>query len=744
MKRILTIAVLVMAMFCISFASANAETATGSANGFGGSVSVTLTLENGKIVDCTIDASNETPAIGGVAADTLKSQLIEAGNAEIDGVAGATVTSDAVKAAVAAALNPTENTEVEAMVPGTYTGSALGLNDQVKVEVTVTETAIESVVVTYNQETPGIGNILPDKNGDACDNVGLVPVVSIPQAIVANQTLAVDTVSGATVTSNAVIKAVGAALEAAGADLADWQKEVAAQEVIVEEAADVVIVGGGGAGLSAAISAAQTGAKVIVLEKTALLGGDTLVCGGFYNTWDAEGQGKLVMSESVTTAITSALSETPVNDEHAALIAEVQAEWDAYKAEGKTGVYDSAAWFALQSWNGGDKVADLQIVRKFADKAYDAYTWLKDMGMEFTAQVVQAPGALWERSHGSVMNMGIGYMSTYLNELEKMDNVDILLNMTAKTLVTDENGKVIGVVAEDINGKAHTFTAKGGVILATGGYGANAPLVQQHNTSGKWNDLSTLPTTNRYHSSQGDGIFMATAIGAATRDMEQIQLLFLGNLDDGSLSKYPPRCTSGIVQTIFVNKNGERFVREDGRRDEVCNGILAQPDQMFYVLESADGSLYTDINDPAWRSADGFTRQFLEENGYIFVADTLDELAGKLGIDAAALKATVEEYNACADAGADNFGRTNFGCKLENGPYVATPRQASIHHTMGGLKIDADTRVLNTEGEIIDGLYAAGEVIGGLHGANRLGGNAVTDVIVFGRLAGEIAAAAAK
>ena len=738
MKRIFT-AVLVLALLCTGLMPAAAE--TGSAKGFGGNVVVTLTIDNGKIVDCAIDASCETPAIGGAAAEALAAKIVEAGSAEVDSIAGATVTSDAVKAAVAAALNPAANDTFDLMVPGTYTGSALGLNDQVKVEVVVTEKTIESVVVTYNQESPGIGAVLPDKDGNTCENVGLVPVVTIPEAIVANQSLAVDTVSGATVTSNAVIKAVGAALEAAGADLADWQNEVVNAEVVVAETADVIVIGGGGAGLSAAISAAQAGANVIVLEKTALLGGDTLVCGGFYNTWDPEGQGQLVMSESVTKAVTDALAETPANDVHAALIEEVKTEWEAFKAEGKTSVYDSAAWFALQSWNGGDKVADLEIVRKFANNSYDAYLWLRDMGMEFTTQVVQAPGALWERSHGSVMNMGIGYMSTYLNELAKMDNVSILLNMNARSLVTDENGKVVGVVAEDINGASHTFTANSGVILATGGYGANAALVQEHNTSGKWNDLSTLPTTNRYHSSQGDGIFMATAIGAATRDMEQIQLLFLGNLDDGSLSKYPPRCTSGIVQTIFINKNGERFVREDGRRDEVCNAILAQPDQMFYVLESADGSLYTDINDPAWRSADGFTRAFLEENGYMFVAETLDELAAKLGIDAAAIKATIDDYNTCADAGADSFGRTNFGCKLENGPYVATPRQASIHHTMGGLKIDADTHVINTDGEIIDGLYAAGEVIGGLHGANRLGGNAVTDVIVFGRLAGENAAA---
>ena len=309
--------------------------------------------------------------------------------------------------------------------------------------------------------------------------------------------------------------------------------------------------------------------------------------------------------------------------------------------------------------------------------------------------------------------------------------------LKAERLLTDDAGRVIGVEAVNALGETETFTANMGVIIATGGYSANGAMVQENNTSGKWGDLSGLPTTNRTTCSQGEGIVMAAAIGAGTRDLDKLQLLYLGNMVDGGLSKYPARCNTATTETIFVNEDGERFVREDGRRDEICAAVLAQKDQRYYIIESADGPKYEDINDPEWRSADGFTRQYLEDNGYIWVADSIPELAEKIGVPAEALQNSVDSYNACYDAGEDPvFGRTAFAARLEHAPYYATIRQASIHYTMGGLTIDLDGRVLNEAGEAIGGLYACGEVIGGLHGGNRLGGNGVTDTVVLGRIAG--------
>ncbi len=170
-------------------------------------------------------------------------------------------------------------------------------------------------------------------------------------------------------------------------------------------------------------------------------------------------------------------------------------------------------------------------------------------------------------------------------------------------------------------------------------------------------------TTNRFSSSQGDGISMALEAGASLTDMEQIQLLYLGNVKDGQLTKYPPRDVNGTDQIIFINKEGKRFVREDGRRDEICLAVMAQTDSMFYMLESGDGAGYVDITDPNWRSADGFTFDYLKENGYILVADTLEDLASQMGIDAATLKETVDSFNAAADGGTDEFGRTLYSTK---------------------------------------------------------------------------------
>ncbi len=354
--------------------------------------------------------------------------------------------------------------------------------------------------------------------------------------------------------------------------------------------------------------------------------------------------------------------------------------------------------------------------------------------MAFDAHISQGAGSLWQRTHTSTMQMGTGFISTYVENIRKNDNIKLFVNTTAKSLVM-ENGRVSGVVCADKNGNEVTYSATKGVVLSTGGFSANSKMISQYNTSGKWSDLSKVPTTNRFSCSQGDGINMALAASASLTDMEQIQLLYLGNCVDGGLTKYPPRVVNGTDQEIFVTVNGERFVREDGRRDQICLAVLQQPEQKFYFIESGDGS-YVDIATAI--SADGFTFEYLEDNGYIVVGSTVAELAGKLGMDAAVLQSTIDEFNACVDAGKDEeFGRTLFSVKLEKGPFVATARQACIHHTMGGVTIDEACHVLDANGNIIPGLVAAGEITGGIHGANRLGGNAVVDTVVYGRQAGK-------
>ncbi len=617
-----------------------------------------------------------------------------------------------------------------ALTAGTYTASKNGMNGAVEVEVVVDETSIVSVTVGDNQETPGIGSPLVDGEKE-----GTIPSIAIPAAIVENQSTAVDAVTGATITSAAIRSAVEDCLTQAGANLDDWKKPVEkADGQAVEKEADVIVVGGGGAGLAAAISASENGAKVLVIEKNGAVGGDTLVCGAIYNNPDKELQSQVEMSDAVKKTLEAGIGVEPVDDAHKELIDTVAAEWKEHEENGDTTLFDSDAWFTLQTYNGGDNVAELDLVKVLCENATPGFEWIQGLGMEFNDTIGQGAGSLWQRTHTSTKPMGTGFISTYVENIAANDNIELLTSTTATKLIQDDSGRVVGVEAEDVDGNTYTCSAAKGVVLATGGFAANSKMVNEYNTTGKWDDLSGLPTTNRFGCSQGDGIVMAQEIGAALNQMEQIQLLYLGNVKDGGLTKYPARCVNGTDQEIFINKNGERFVREDGRRDEICLQVLAQPDAMFYFLESADGD-YTDVETAV--TADGFTFKEMEEQGYIIIAETLDEMAEKLGCDAETLKATVDAFNASVDSGEDEFGRTLFSIKLENGPWVATPRQACLHHTMGGVKIDTEGRVLDESGAPIEGLVAAGEITGGIHGGNRLGGNAVVDTVVFGKLAGE-------
>ena len=631
---------------------------------------------------------------------------------------------------------PEEQSGTDAtLTAGTYTAKGAGMNGDVNVEVKLSDSAIESVTVTSHQETAGVGAPLCDINGNVLLEGGEAPTTLIPTKIVENQSLNVDAVTGSTITSRAIISAVEDCLTQAGANVDDFKKDVTNEALVEDKTADVVVIGGGGAGLAAAISAAQNGSSVIILEKNGLVGGDTLVCGGIYNNPDEALQSKVEMSDSVKATIEKALAEEPVNDAHAALQAEVQKEWDEYKAAGRTDLFDSAKWFELQTWINGDKEGNLDLVEVLTNNAEAGYDWLKTLGMEYKDEIGQGAGSLWQRTHSSVMNMGTGMISTYVENIKASDKIEVLTEVSGKKLVKNDEGAIVGVVCQDKYGNEATLSVNKGVVLATGGFSANGKMVQQYNTSGKWDDLSKVMTTNRYGCSQGEGIEMAVEAGAGLKDMEQVQLLYLGNTKDGTMTKYPKRCLSGTDQVIFVNKEGQRFVQEDGRRDQICLEVLKQTDSMYYIIESGDGT-YEDIKTAL--SGDGFDFKYLEDNGYIVVGETLEELAQKLEMDPATLQATVDQFNKNVDAGKDEeFGRTLYSTKLEKGPWVATPRTACVHHTMGGVAIDTEGHVLDEAGNIIPGLVAAGEVTGDIHGANRLGGNAVVDTVVFGKLAGE-------
>ena len=581
------------------------------------------------------------------------------------------------------------------MTPGTYEAEATGNNGPVRVAVTVDANSILSVEVVAHAETPGI-----------CDT----PIATIPAAIVEAQSVAVDTISGATNTSNAILSAVTAAIEQAGADVAAFsqaqEKTFALSEDVKPLSADVIIVGAGGAGLAAAATVQEQGGSYIVIDKMAMIGGNTARSGSTLNAADPERQHKVELTANIQ-EVYNAIDAEPVSEAHAALQQKVREQLEAYVASGETYIFDSPELHALNTFDAGDHCGKLDLIETMTDNALSARTWLEELGCKWTEVVYLTIGGLWPRS----MNAAEG-PSGIINALKStVPDENIMLNTKATELIV-EDGKVTGVKAYDVvTGQQYALT--GNVILATGGYGANAALVAQ---------LHSIPElmTSNAASSTGDGMLMAQEIGAALEGMENIQIHPHGNPKTGALQSH---FAGSVTNSIYVNKEGKRFVQETGRRDEISNATLAQTDHiMFSIYDARTASANSDS---------------AIELGNAYKADTLEELAAQAGIDAAGLIAEVAHYNEMVDAGADaDFGKKAVELRIEEAPFYCVPLSPTIHHTMGGLKIDTDTRVYNEAGEVIDGLYAAGEVTGGIHGSNRIGGNAITDIIVYGRIAG--------
>jgi flavocytochrome c len=460
------------------------------------------------------------------------------------------------------------------------------------------------------------------------------------------------------------------------------------------------------------------------------------VSGGIYNAAWPERQDHWPSGSGVEKLITDALAERPVNEEHRALIATVRSEFEAFKKTDKT-LFDSPSWHALQTWNGGDKVGTLKIIKILTTNALPGLEWLETMGMEYKDGVTQGTGALYQRTYQAVMPNGTGYIKAFRETLAGRNNYTQLMETTGKSLIVEGN-RVVGVNAEAKDGHKITLRASKGVILATGGFAGNVALRQQYCQGEKWPDLGPSLNTSNMPAVTGDGIFMARDAGVNLVNMEQIQLLQVCNPETGATGDISaPRDVGGY---IFINKNGERFVREDGRRDEISKAIIAQPDGMTYLVQSADAI----ANPDEVKTLDGRTVTYMLENkisGYV-KADTLDDLAKVLGIPADALKRSVDSFNTHVDSQTpDEFGRALFSFKYTKGPWYAYPRKPAAHHTMGGVQIDENTHALKADGSIVPGLYCAGEITGVIHGGNRLGGNAIVDFTVFGRIAGTNAAA---
>lgn len=614
---------------------------------------------------------------------------------------------------------PVEEAKTEAIFkPGTYEGEADGFHGPIKVNVTVSETEITDINVTHT-ETPGLGDKAVEK---------------IVEDIKTNTSLNVDMVSGATYSSTGIIAAVTAALEKAAIDIEALKSKEVADEIKgedIEKTADVIIIGGGGAGLAAAVTAHQNGASVIVVEKMPQVGGNTMISGSAYNSADPERQAALTMTDLEKQTVEKIIAEEQTDPMVKEWQATLKKEWDEYVASEKTTLFDSPTMHKLQTYNGGDKVAKPVLIDKFAEGTLPAIQWLESLGMEFKPDVFTVLGALWNRSHKPVKPLGTGYIETYMSYIEKNKaDIEVMVDTKASSFIV-EDGAVKGVNAEKNGGKV-TLHANKGVILAAGGFGANVEMREQYNKS--WPSLKNALTTN-HTGATGDGIVMAQEINASLVGMEHIQLLPMGDPKTGSLSG---NIEQGVQNRIFVNKEGNRFVDEGARRDVMTKGLMDQTDAFMWVI--VDKHSY-----PTGDTKNNFNETIddLVAAGRAYKGDTLEELAEQIGVDPANLTNAVDTFNKAVEGTIkDEFGRTLFADKIDTAPYYAGARVPTVHHTMGGVEINENAQVLDANGNVIKGLYAAGEVTGGIHGTNRLGGNALADIAVFGRIAGESAALA--
>ena len=594
-------------------------------------------------------------------------------------------------------------------VSGSFTGTAKGMGE-VSVTLTLTDNVITDCTAKGDEETPGIGSVV---------------IEQFPGEVVEGNTINLDSISGATITSNAFVEAAKAALTEAGLNPDDYMAKAdkTANGETVSYDADVVVIGAGGAGMTAAMTAADAGQKVVILESQAMVGGNSARATGGMNAAKTvyQDENEFDQAAGVEKTLATAAEKYADNETITALAKTVSEQWAAYQAN-PTGYFDSVELMELDTMVGGKGINDPELVKTLCEGTADAIDWLDENGITLH-NVSSFGGASVKRIHrpvneeGKVVSVG-AYMIPLLQENCEKRGIDIVLNTTVDTILTDANGAAVGVSGTDKDGNTVVVNAKS-VVLATGGFGANLDMVTKYKP-----ELAGFMTTNAA-GAQGQGIEMATAIGAGTVDMDQIQIHPTVEANTAAL------ITEGLRGdgAILVNANGERFIDEVGTRDVVSAAEIAQPGSYSWL-----------IVDQAMVDASSVIQGYIKK-GYTKTGATYEELAKELDVDPAAFANTMETWNSYVEAKNDpDFGRTSFANPLNNGPYYAIKVTAGVHHTMGGVTINSTTEVLKEDGTVIPGLFAAGEVTGGVHGANRLGGTAVADFVVFGRIAGESAA----
>ena len=602
------------------------------------------------------------------------------------------------------------NSASSAGVSGDFTGTAKGMGGDVTVTLTLTDSKITGCTAEGVDETQGIGTLALDQ---------------LPGQIAETGSIAVDGVTGATITSDAIKEAAAAALTAAGLNPDDFKTAVENNGEKAEDStvdADIVIVGAGGAGMTAAITAAEEGKSVVILESQSMVGGNSVRATGGMNAGKTVYQDENEFGEAagVEKTLKTAAEKYADNETITALAKTVSEQWAEYQAN-PTGYFDSVELMELDTMVGGKGINDPELVETLCSNSADAIDWLDEHGITLH-NVASFGGASVKRIHrpvdadGKTISVG-SYMIPLLQENCEKAGVQILLSTTADEILTDANGAAVGVKATGSTGETVTVNAKA-VVLTTGGFGANLDMVTEYKP-----ELKGFMTTNAA-GAQGQGIEMATAIGAGTVDMDQIQIHPTVEANTAAL------ITEGLRGdgAVLINAEGKRFIDEVGTRDVVSAAEIAQTGSYSWL-----------VVDQAMADASSVIQGYIKK-GYTVTGETYEELGKAMGVDEAAFAETMKTWNGYVEAKNDpDFGRTSFANKLDTAPYYAIKVTAGVHHTMGGLTINTNTEVLKADGTVIPGLFAAGEVTGGVHGANRLGGNAVADFTVFGRIAGKAA-----
>lgn len=563
------------------------------------------------------------------------------------------------------------------MKPGTYTAKVNGHNAPLTVEVTVDANKILSIKTPDDQESLGVGKVGLKKTADN---------------ILRYQSIGVDAVTGATFSSNALKEGVEKCLKQAGADMKQFTRKAEKHPIHNRTyQADVVVIGGGGAGLASAISSMQAGAKkVIVLEKLGYVGGSTNVSEGALNAVDDQRQ----------------------------------------KAQG---IKDSYETFYETTMHGGHDKGDPTLVRFLTSHSMDAVNWLESLSVKFNDHIGAATGSLGQRSHYPATPYGNTYIRTFEKVIaDSNGKIQVLLDTPAVKLIQNKSGRVVGVVGNNFGSKV-TVMAKDGVIIATGGFGANVAYRQKVNT-GVWKNIkldNSIGCTNIQKAAQGQGLFLAQKVGAKLIGLSDIQIHPCGTPGTGLMENIR---TSGRNR-IFVNSDGNRFVNEGAARDVLANAIFQQKGRTYWIVVNK-----LRYPTPDFKDRMGASIRNMEALGAVVEAPTLDELAKKTGMNAENLKKAIADYNAVVSGKAKDklgFVANNKDDKqMTEGPWYACRKVPTVHHTMGGIKINVKSQVINTKGKVIPGLYAVGEVTGGIHGSNRLGGNAIADIMTFGHAVG--------